>query len=269
MEIALPCPVQPGWDYYERVLRLEARLQRELGGSDSQSAEPDGASGLTKVLSLADAITAGSPIDFAKIPGGDLRNVAVQAAVQAMRLKMPAFVDTLIAVDPDDPGRRWFRIMLRARERQSVQQKLANIEAIRRIVREETAQDDWKNDLSTEATHSQPYVTGYFVLLANLIQSVSRDQWLTFGVATLGVGICLLVAFRRPMIVFLALIPNIIPGFLVLGLMGWIGLRINMGAAMIAAVSMGLTVDSSVHYLSAFFRERERGTSLLESLHRV
>lgn len=269
MEIALPCPVQPGWDYYERVLRLEARLRRELGGDGSQSAETDDASGLTKVLSLADAITAGSPIDFAKIPGGDLRNVAVQAAVQAMRLKMPAFVDTLIAVDPDDPSRRWFRIMLRARERQSVQQKLANIEAIRRIVREETAENDWKSDLSTGDTYAQPYVTGYFVLLANLIQSVSRDQWLTFAVATLGVGICLFVAFRRPVIALLALIPNIIPGFLVLGLMGWSGLRINMGAAMIAAVSMGLTVDSSVHYLSAFFRERARGMSLLESLHRV
>lgn len=285
MEIALPCAAQPSWEFLDRVLRLESRLRRELGDAASVSDEKGDTraaakgresaqgGGLTKVLSLADAVTAGSPIDFAKLPRGNVRNVAVQAGIQAMRLKMPAFLDTLFAKDPEVPDLHWFRIMLRARERQSVQQKLANIAAIERIVREETSQSDWKadwpEDSPANSSQARPYVTGYFVLLANLIQSVSRDQWLTFGVATFGVGLCLLAAFRRPTVALLALIPNIIPGFLVLGLMGWTGLRINMGAAMIAAVSMGLTVDSSVHYLSAFFRERQQGATLLESLHRV
>ena len=42
-------------------------------------------------------------------------------------------------------------------------------------------------------------------------------------------------------------------------MLGWLGLKINMGAAMIAAVSMGMSVDSSIHYYAAFRRARREG----------
>jgi len=51
----------------------------------------------------------------------------------------------------------------------------------------------------------------------------------------------------------------------VTGLMGWAGLKINMGAAMIAAVSMGLSIDSSIHYITAFRRARHAGRSVHEA----
>ena len=46
----------------------------------------------------------------------------------------------------------------------------------------------------------------------------------------------------------------------VMGLLGWLGLKINMGAAMIAAVSMGLSVDSSLHYFVCLPPGPPRGT---------
>jgi len=52
----------------------------------------------------------------------------------------------------------------------------------------------------------------------------------------------------------------------VTGLMGWLGIRINMGAAMIAAVSMGLSVDSSIHYITAFRRAVRQGRTVPQSL---
>ena len=51
--------------------------------------------------------------------------------------------------------------------------------------------------------------------------------------------------------------------------MGWLGLRINMGAAMIAAVSMGLSVDSSIHYVIAFRRARLAGLGVAAALTEV
>jgi uncharacterized protein len=51
--------------------------------------------------------------------------------------------------------------------------------------------------------------------------------------------------------------------------MGWFGFKINMGAAMIASVSMGLAVDSSIHYITAFHRHRDAGRTVNESLHAV
>ena len=87
------------------------------------------------------------------------------------------------------------------------------------------------------------------MLLTNLVNSILRDQWTTFALALGGIGLAILLAFLRPRFALIALVPNALPVLLVTGLMGWVGLRINMGAAMIAAVSMGLSVDSSIHYL--------------------
>jgi predicted RND superfamily exporter protein len=116
--------------------------------------------------------------------------------------------------------------------------------------------------------------TGFFVLLTNLIKSMIRDQWICFGVATLGIGLMMLVAFRSLKIALIALVPNILPIFIVFGMMGWLGiwfeeLKINMGAAMIAAVSMGLSVDSSIHYLTSFLRARSLGKSVHNALAEV
>jgi predicted RND superfamily exporter protein len=57
-------------------------------------------------------------------------------------------------------------------------------------------------------------------------------------------------------------VPNGLPIFVVLGLLGWAGIRVNMGTAMIAAVSMGLSVDSSIHYITAFRRRLAAGHAL-------
>jgi len=67
-------------------------------------------------------------------------------------------------------------------------------------------------------------------------------------------------------------VPNALPIFVVLGLVGWAGDRINMGTAMIAAVSMGLSVDSSIHYLAAFRRRLATGQTIpaaLETAHQT
>jgi predicted RND superfamily exporter protein len=53
------------------------------------------------------------------------------------------------------------------------------------------------------------------------------------------------------------------------GAMGWLGIRINMGAAMIAAVSVGLSVDGSIHYVMSYQRLRRLGLSLDEALQAV
>ena len=61
--------------------------------------------------------------------------------------------------------------------------------------------------------------------------------------------------------------PNALPIVVVLGTLGWLDLKLNLGAAMIAAVSMGLSVDSSIHYLLAIERRRRDGMSYGASLH--
>ncbi|MEZ6122738.1 MAG: hypothetical protein R3C49_06115 [Planctomycetaceae bacterium] len=95
-----------------------------------------------------------------------------------------------------------------------------------------------------------------FVLLAEVILSLLDDQLKSFLVASGGILLCMTIAFRSLRIGVLSLLPNIFPVAVVMGLLGWIGSPVNIGTAMIASVSMGLTVDSTIHYITAFERAR-------------
>ena len=112
-------------------------------------------------------------------------------------------------------------------------------------------------------------ITGYYVLLNELIESLLRDQWLTFGIAAVAIFLMMSVAFRNLGLALVTLIPNSLPVLLLFGAMGWIGVPVNMGAAMIAAVSLGLSVDGSIHYVISYQRSRRMGASRAEALHSV
>jgi len=63
------------------------------------------------------------------------------------------------------------------------------------------------------------------------------------------------------------LVPNTFPILIVIGGMGWVGVPVNIGTAMIASVSMGLTVDSSIHYLVGYRRARSAGLDHYAAIH--
>jgi predicted RND superfamily exporter protein len=181
----------------------------------------------------------------------------INAGMQTMRVRLPELLEITYAAEIDAPAsERALRIMLRARERQPAAQKQQIIDQVVAIVNEEI----------DKGTFPAGEVTGFFVLLTNLVESVVRDQWRTFAVALVGIGVTMFLAFRSIRFALVALVPNGIPILMVMGLMGWLGLRINMGAAMIAAVSVGLSVDSSIHYITAFRRELAARRDVLGAL---
>ena len=245
-DVVLPAPEALDFGYLQRVRRLEQRISREL--ATGASAGPPA----VRTVSIADAVWAGTPnLERKRLL---TRTATVSASVAAMRAHMPTFTAALHAEDPQARGEYYYRIMLRSAERQSAEQKRRLIETVTRLAREE---------------FPEARVTGFFVLLTNLIQSILRDQWLAFLVSSSGIALCVLIAFRRVMFAAIAMVPNILPIMTVTGVMGWLDFKINMGAAMIAAVSMGLAVDSSIHYLQAFLRAREAGKSVIDAIAEV
>ncbi|GAB6166833.1 MMPL family transporter [Thermostilla marina] len=248
-DVVLPAPDYLSWPYLAQVLEFEDRLREEV-------VTADGEPGLTKVLSLADAVTAGAPVHPARVRSPLTRNSMVRAGLRMMENRMPGLYHALYQEDPDSPGRYCFRVMLRSRERQSAAAKSQIIRQVEAICREVdfSAIEDENGGASDE----RPLVTGYFVLLASLVESIVRDQWTAFAVATLGVWVVMLLALRHPLLAAAALVPNLLPIVFVLGWTGLLGLRINMGTAMIAAVSMGLSIDSSIHYLYWYRLRRKR-----------
>ena len=213
---------------------------------------------VTKAFSFADALVELSPIDMHNQPRLVQESLTV-SGVTAMRSWMPEFFEALYGVDPRS-NRRYARLMLRIPERQDAAQKRALIKHVQETVDEAVPGAE---------------VTGYFVLLSHLIDSVLRDQWRTFIVAIAGIGVLMAIAFRSLRLAVIALIPNTLPVLVVLGGMGWLSslfwfdLKINMGTAMIAAVSVGLSIDSSIHYIIGFQRAVGEGLSVEQALSRV
>jgi predicted RND superfamily exporter protein len=247
-DVMLPAPKRMDREYVARVEQLETALRGLTIEDSSGRTRP----ALSKVLSLVDTLqTAGKH--------SALGALAPEEQVSGMAAVMPAFLQTLRS-EADAQGRRWLRIMLRAEERQPAEVKKQIIADVTRLA---------QNAFPESETGPGAEVTGIYVLLANLIDSVNRDQWTTFGLATGAIFLLVWISFRRLDWAAMSLIPNALPIVLVMGSLGWLGLRVNMGAAMIAAVSMGLSVDSSIHYLAAYRRARRAAASTEQALFQV
>ncbi len=306
-DVVVPAPKILNWQYVQRIMKLEERLRREVVMPAENASEGESEPGLTKVISLATLVDTMVRVTRSRyhtilrfLPQTAANNFMVDKGVEFMRGRIPAFVDATHGEDPQQPGKYFLRIMLRSWERRPAGQKRHLIEQVRQIVREEFPPDEpWSGEVSSDETASDESashetasletasletasdesasdaispggkVTGYYVLLARLIESMLRDQWFTFGVAAAGITVMMCLALRDLRLALIALVPNALPILVVMGGMGWIGLKINMGAAMIAAVSLGLSVDSSIHYLTSFRRARREGKSVHESLSEV
>jgi uncharacterized protein len=239
-DVVLDAPSNLSDEYMARVRDLEKQL-REIKVDGEQ---------LTKVLSMADADRIATAIPLLRITSPAVR-------LNGMRGAVPAFSDALLV--PEGQPHRKLRIMLRSREHLPAETKMKLIAEVERVVKEATSSETWKATFAATDSSAPGRVTGYYVMIARLVSQILGDQWRCLAWAGAMVWLLLIIATRSIWLATLALIPNLLPVLAVLGALGWYGEPMNMGAAMIAAVSVGLSIDGSVHYLAAFQRKRTRG----------
>ena len=99
-------------------------------------------------------------------------------------------------------------------------------------------------------------LTGLSYLMTRTTVAVIATQWDTFGWSALGIFVMLTIALRSPAMALLAILPTLLAVALVLGLMGWSGVKLDMATALVASVALGLSVDDAFHCLLQFRRER-------------
>jgi predicted RND superfamily exporter protein len=233
-DILIPAPARISKQFVMQVLEFEKQLLEQ-------------APGLTKAISLADMLDAGAGgLDKLSF-GGDM---AVRGGLSLVRGRLPHFVAAIY--NPYAPAKeRYFRVMLRASERLDSETKAQLVAKVKEV---------------TAATFPKAEVTGYYVLLTRLIEGLLRDQWATFAIATASILLVMVWAFKSVPLALMAMIPNALPIFWLFGAMGWLGMQINMGAAMIAAASLGMSVEGSIHYIMAYQRLRREGQSRDDAL---
>ena len=95
----------------------------------------------------------------------------------------------------------------------------------------------------------QVHLTGMVVLYNNMLQSLFRSQILTIGVVFIAILLMFIILFRNLKMAAIALIPNLTAAALVLGLMGWLRIPLDIMTITIAAISIGIAVDDTIHYV--------------------
>ncbi|MBW8001343.1 MAG: RND family transporter [Planctomycetes bacterium] len=114
----------------------------------------------------------------------------------------------------------------------------------------------------------QIHLAGLLVLYNNMLQSLFSSQILTLGVTVLVLTAMFLVLFRSLKIALIALLPNLLPIAVVLGVMGWLNIPLDMMTMTIAAIGIGIAVDDTIHYIHRFKYEFQKDRKYIPAMHR-
>ena len=113
-------------------------------------------------------------------------------------------------------------------------------------------------------------LAGILILFNNLLQSLFKSQILTLGVVMAGITLMFLILFRNITLSLIGVVPNFMAAFLILGIIGLLGIPLDMMTITIAAITIGIAVDNSIHYIYRFkeeFKKINNYNQTLEKCH--
>ena len=102
---------------------------------------------------------------------------------------------------------------------------------------------------------SEYKLTGVLILFNNLLQSLFKSQILTLGIVILGIFLMFFILFKNTTLSLIGVVPNFIAAFFILGIIGLLGIPLDMMTITIAAITIGIAVDNSIHYIYRFREE--------------
>lgn len=98
-------------------------------------------------------------------------------------------------------------------------------------------------------------LAGMMVLYNNMLQSLFTSQILTLGAVFIGIMFMFMLLFRSWKMALIAIVPNLLSAGVVLSVMGWAGIPLDMMTITIAAITIGIAVDDTIHYIHRFTEE--------------
>jgi predicted RND superfamily exporter protein len=138
--------------------------------------------------------------------------------------------------------------------------------SLKRDVFLKRVKDELTHELGLEKDHV--HLSGLLVLYNNMLQSLFRSQILTIGIVVVALMAMFLILFRSLKVSLIAIYPNILSVAFVLGMMGWLDIPLDMMTITIAAISVGMAVDNTIHYIHRFEEEFQVDRDYVQSVHR-
>ena len=111
-------------------------------------------------------------------------------------------------------------------------------------------------------------LAGVLILFNNLLQSLFKSQILTLGIVMIGIFLMFFVLFRNVILSLIGVVPNFIAAFFILGIIGLLEIPLDMMTITIAAITIGIAVDNSIHYIYRFKEEFKKINNYNKTLDR-
>jgi len=124
--------------------------------------------------------------------------------------------------------------------------------------------ENWWKKTAYKAT-----VEGQTYMFAHMQKDVTNTLIYSLSLAIVLVSVVMMIIFRRLKLLWVFVLPNILPVILVVGLMGWIHITIDIGVAIAGAIIIGVAVDDTIHFLVKYFDARKRGLGMEETFDEV
>jgi uncharacterized protein len=111
-------------------------------------------------------------------------------------------------------------------------------------------------------------ITGMMVLYNNMLQSLFSSQIVTLGFVFVAIMLMFAVLFKSLTVSLIAIAPNVLAALFVLGGMGWAGIPLDMMTITIAAITVGIGVDDTIHYIHRFKKEYSYDKNYVAAMYR-
>ena len=110
-------------------------------------------------------------------------------------------------------------------------------------------------------------VSNLLVIYNNMLQSLFNSQIKTIGIVIIILFIMFLILFKSFKMAIIAIIANTIPVGVIFGVMGWLNIPLDMMTITIAAISIGIAVDDTIHYIHRYTQEYKSHGNIIDSIH--
>jgi predicted RND superfamily exporter protein len=216
---------------------LEPRALRQLEALGARLRELPGVSAVTSFADLLGRVNS-------QLRGGDEKHARVPEEASAVR-QMMLFLhakDHRAYLTPD-----FSQACLQLRCDHTDSKRVLALEGqIHTIMREQGFQQ------------SNYVLTGSLLLVASATDSITSGQVMSLGSMMMIVFLIVWCLFLSARCGVTTLVVNVFPVAMIFGIMGLCGISLNVGTCMVAAITLGIAVDDTLHLLVRFNREARR-----------
>lgn len=126
-----------------------------------------------------------------------------------------------------------------------------------------------RRELNTRFSDLDVSLTGSMVMFNAQDKYTGEGMFRSFGIALLVVSLFFIMLFKSIKYGLLSIIPSVLPIMIAGGVVGLLGISLDLGSMIVGAMTIGIAVDDAIHVMNRYLAAKEAGSTTHESIQRA